>query len=819
MGYRFTLTNLNTLDSEVLANDPVGWQQGSYTLKRSDKYKSVLHEYSTALKFHCAGGGKQFVDAVYEADAVNGRIDILIEYDCDGSGNYDVLFNGLVNLATYTVEDDYTICQIERSDLYTRFINRDEISVDLESTVSIGGQSIAAADTIELPLSPSVIEYNDVWRTGDAYVYSYDKAAVAFSDSMVLFIPATQFDFTLDSSDINQAYSTAGSTTNATSFLTSALVRFNDNGISYPIQIDFELKFKGQLQILKTAGDRLGEGPQLRFGLYYGAELSTAALYAFVDVLLPAADDIVYPFDFNVADSIRINAGDSIWLSWIVSDVFQIATTNTFTLAEAGLFKIKSDTVYKATTTKAVLVHEAFNQIADAIADSNGNFVSNFYGRTDSQKQTYAANGCGAFIALTNGLNIRQFAGKPIYSSFKQLFEAMDCLHNLGAGYVNGKIQVEPLRYWYDNTTRIISLPFVNSYTVKDSNALYYNKIEVGYQKWESEFKGGLYEPNTKHEYATIVSSVKGTYQKLCSFITGSYAIEFTRRKNVSLMSSEDWRYDNDNFLIALSGKIKTAGRFRQSINAVEVPLQLSQLAAGHTIAISGTALNDGNYTIVSVEVFPATGNTRLIVAEALVNELSAGFYIQGVSVNMYGAELYDGAFTAGSGMVGLATAKNLRLTPKRMLLAHLNVLTAGLQKIKGFIKFVKGEGNTALQLTKLNTGCAEDFDGQPLAENQSLEWSDDRAANIRPLWFPQVYTFEYPLTYQQFKTIKANPNGYVEFFRFANDKKAGYILSMEYQLKTGITKFELLRLFAPEATGDENGNYIGDESGALIGG
>lgn len=45
--------------------------------------------------------------------------------------------------------------------------------------------------------------------------------------------------------------------------------------------------------------------------------------------------------------------------------------------------------------------------------------------------------------------------------------------------------------------------------TVKNDNKKYINKIEIGYQKWESEFKGGLDDVNAKHEYSTTISSVK----------------------------------------------------------------------------------------------------------------------------------------------------------------------------------------------------------------------------------------------------------------------------------------------------------------------
>ena len=152
MPYKWTLTNLKTLDSVVLGNDPIGWDEGVYTIKRSELYKGVFHEYTTSLKFHCKDGGKSFVDVVYQTDDIDGRIDVLVEYDCDGSGVYDTLFNGIINLASYKTDGDYTTVMVEKADLLTKFTNRDDISVDLETTTSIGGSTITAVNTTTLPL-------------------------------------------------------------------------------------------------------------------------------------------------------------------------------------------------------------------------------------------------------------------------------------------------------------------------------------------------------------------------------------------------------------------------------------------------------------------------------------------------------------------------------------------------------------------------------------------------------------------------------------------------------------------------------------------
>jgi len=814
MAYRWTLTNLTTLDFEVLTNDPIGWNEAVYTIQRSEKYKGIMHEYTSPLKFHCDGGGKAFIDAAYETLAIDARVDILIEYDCDGSGTYDMLFNGIINFATYMVENDLTICQVERSDLISKFISRDEISVDLETVLSIGEVAITAPEPLQTPMQAFVISYADTWRVQDGFTFSYNKPVEVTGPFL---IPQSQFDLILDRSDIDSAQSTSAAQGNVgTGTGLTSLVKFNDNSIVFPIDINFEIHFKGELDIVKNSGTRTTT-LQIIFNLRYGADLLSSNQYNLLTSSGLTGDSINLPFDINITDTIQIQAGDSLWLQWVINDTFGIETDNTFTF-EASTFEISSDTVSADTTCKTVLIHEAFNQVVDAIADSDGNFVSNFYGRTDSEKQTYDVDGCGSLIAVTNGLNLREFEEKKIYTSFSELFNAMDCIHNLGAGYVNGKIQVEPLEYWFDNLTKIISLPFVNRYTIKDDNRAYINKIEIGYSRWETEFRGGIDEVNAKQEYSTVIKSVKGAYSKLCDFIAGTYPIEFTRRKNKTLVPTEDWRYDNNNFLIAATKRQTVLARFVSDFLGyrILVAYSIKGILPGDTITITGSGSgNDGTYTVIVATESPSL--TRIEVVEAVTG---SGYELVGINgLDFYYPEKYADSFSGGTGMLQINSAYNLRLTPKRMLLAHLNVITAGLQKIQGLISFVKGEGNTDLETAKIDVGFAEDYDGQSLAENQDIDWTDGKAKNIRPLWLPQIYSFEYPLTYTQFKTIKANPNGYIEFYRFEDSKMAGYLMNMEYSLKTGMTKFELLRIYAPEGLGDEFGNYIGDGVGGIIGG
>ena len=802
MPYRWTLTDLIApyVGSEILTKDPIGWDEAVINMARSEKYKGMNTLYTNSLKFHCNGGGKEYVDAIYESEGIDGRINILIEYDCDGSGTYDTLFDGIVNLASYKTDGEYTTCNIEQSDLHTKLAMRDEISVDLESTTSIGGVTITPANTISLPLSSMSIQYSDLWNSANADSYTY---GYAFTITDVPYANAVALNMVLGNSDIDSASSVSEYNSmllTADLLPISPLVTFNDNTIIYPLSIAYSIDWAGTFADVLSSGTRVTSGADLVLSYGQADAPTQIILYSTASY---STSNFTEDFAVNTSGTISINAGDSIWVNWFVNAGSAISGDITFTFTQDSTFQITTDTVAFNSNAKSVLIHEAFNQVVDSICDSDNNFYSDYYGRIDSSKRTYDADGCGSKIALTNGLNIRKFDTKKIYTSLSDVFDAMDCIHNIGMGIVSGLVRVEPLSYWFDSTTKIITLPLVNKYELKDDNSRYINKIDIGYQKWESEFKGGLDDPNSRHEYSTIIATVKNVYTKICNFITSPYTIEFTRRKNKDVLATEDWRYDNDNFLIAVTNRtyfFTVDGEFNSGgFFVLTRTSETAQITISDIIIITNSSSNNGTFTVTDV-FFGAFNTLFVAVAEAIVNEAANPITItlDSSSPIKNKPELYSDSFSYGAGMNAITTAYNLRLTPARMLLAHMNVITAGLQLIRGVIKFVKGEGNTTLEcsatVVAYTDGCQEEYKSQQLKENQSFQWNDSNVLNISPIWGTGTYSFEYPLSYSEFKAIKSNPYGYIEFYKFANAPMYGYIMSMEYRIKTGLTKFELLK-------------------------
>jgi len=435
MPYRWTLTNLSDLTTEVLSKDPIGWDDGTYSIKRSEIYKGAFHEYTTSLKFHCSGGGKEFIDNIYQTEDIDGRIDVLLEYDCDGSGTYDELFNGIINLASYQTDGNYTTVNIEKSDLLTKLFSRDEISVDLESTTSIGGEAITAIDTTTIPMHSTLITYFDEWIIEDGYAYGYTETILE-NDEMHYY---NSFNMGLQSNDIDTAsagseYSDPTTIVFERSYI-SEIITFNEPAVIYPLTVEWEINFSGVFTDDETTGSGHRTNALNQCKLYWGKKNKSIPgsinSYLLYDDSGYSDDNHVVSFSMVGSGSITINHGDSIWIAWYWADTEDGAGSGSFATVAVSwvfnrsFFRITAPTLYKETDAKSVLVHEAFNQVVDSIADSDGNFHSDFYGRIDSEKISYADDGCGSLSSITNGLNIREF-NRPILASFKSLFERMN---------------------------------------------------------------------------------------------------------------------------------------------------------------------------------------------------------------------------------------------------------------------------------------------------------------------------------------------------------------------------------------------------------
>jgi hypothetical protein len=135
------------------------------------------------------------------------------------------------------------------------------------------------------------------------------------------------------------------------------------------------------------------------------------------------------------------------------------------------------------------------------------------------------------------------------------------------------------------------------------------------------------------------------------------------------------------------------------------------------------------------------------------------------------------------------ATGYNYDISPARNLKNWYAFIGSSLSfSVDKTIKFASGEVNYEMSTRKPNEQSV-------LAENGNVTPIDE------PIWDNFIYSFSHPLTRDQFKLLKANPYGYVEFTDGFGHVMEGFINTgngVDHDPNKGIAEFELLKVYRP---------------------
>lgn len=483
-----------------------------------------------------------------------------------------------------------------------------------------------------------------------------------------------------------------------------------------------------------------------------------------------------------------------------------VGTVSLF-IHDGAFFRIKGKSLCNKSIAKSYLINETFSRIAESYTNDCLRVYSDYFGRTNAQPYTSDQNGCGALEVLTNGLLIRdvRLTNGEVPSlklSFKELFEAMKAIHNIGIGIEadshrvgSSVIRVEPYKHFYqDDVLFALELPREIKHKVNDN---FVNDIAIGYAKWEGEEVNGLYDLFAKREYKTNVSSSRGKYEAETKFIASYNAIEVTRRR--FQMNSRDWRYDNDTFIVCVENKFCVHGSFAgKYISIAWEIIRLDNIFhIGDEIVISGSTSNDGTYTLsgvsVTITIYGDIITTlKVDIAGSLITE-GADFCIQNITHPICATEEYG--LVDGVTAVGVAvpeTEYNLRLTPVRNLLRHYPSIRESLVRTTDeSLYFTDGSGNITAATNITDKDCVVETDAL-LSENETI--NEDVFASINDTWAiaqNETITFDYPLTREQFRTLMSNPYGLIAV-TCGTKTMHGWVMNMEYEPVGGLTTFEL---------------------------
>lgn len=558
---KFIFTLGGDLGNQVIS-EPEGWASIIFNLERDLTYWSLIENFELPLIFYGTADGNNG-GYTYLSNAINNGIDtnvtIDIQLSFDDGDTYETCFDGRIDLSTCEeiVYRAKIQAAIVRNDLWAIFMANKSKPVDLLSTTDIYGNHRYPIPQRELSLPSQKLEgtfsgnYNGV-----TYQYSFLSDAVDYGlidyDEIIISEIETKFDLPVG---------TASTPVNSDLYELKYGGSYTFN-IQVYAQITVGVDIPGNFfNVILKAGTNtitLTKTNSVITTYISGGSINITT-YSYTGTLSLVAGNFIQLYFSAITPGTRRNAliyGKTQALTGAGIAITPGTVGNPLTF-----MRITANTTYTETTADTILVHDAGLSICDRILGRDDTFYSEYFGGANSAI-TYSSNGCGYLNTLTRGVNIRgyTFSEKPFTMNFDDWWAGVNPVFNLGLGYEeisNGSplstvIRVEPKSSFF-NTTSTVFLTGVNDIRIKFDLSLFTKTIQVGFELWQAETISGIDDPQTSHIYNLRYQLFGKDEKQLSKFIAASLAIEWTRR--LTRVQSQDWRLDENIFIIALSNQ------------------------------------------------------------------------------------------------------------------------------------------------------------------------------------------------------------------------------------------------------------------------
>ena len=220
---------------------------------------------------------------------------------------------------------------------------------------------------------------------------------------------------------------------------------------------------------------------------------------------------------------------------------------------------------------------------------------------------------------------------------------------------------------------------------------------------------------------------------------------------------------------------------------------------SGDSITLSGSTYSDGTYVISSLFVAQPTGiltnvNFPMVVYPASAIPSGSFSYRWDIYVHITNAnnQFYavEQGMKNGTNILAPDTVMNYRISPAHNAMRHYRNVITDRQYLTESLIFTGGEGNF-YALGKINDSCTPENDN--ISEGGNLSLANFTVADDgKPLFYPELVKFEYPLTWDEFLAIMANPYGEIQYEHLNEGLQSGYLVDLQYHPFTGVADFEL---------------------------
>lgn len=745
---RWTLTYNG--QSERLTKDPRGWENLILKHERDELYHAVFYFFSEELAFFCKGAGKTFIDNAYNDKGSEAEVTIKLEYRC-GNG-FSSLFPGRLNMKSYHQDfigkTLYTFVNVEKTGITHLVRNREDTKVDLTSRVSLDGSLLNnyTDAPYDLNLHSKVIYLESKWDKDNT-----DTACTTYSTSSTTAVWSVP-EFFMRKGDIHTSNEVDFIFSNTTTIPGNFPI-INTSGEeiyilpdTFTVEWDISGIFTDRSNVSLVGDNNCGEGALQMFlrttggapmilSLYYGQTLAQAdadgssVQLAVIPAWAASTSIEIQPFSGSGLVQITLNTGDKLWLVW--GFVYNI-TTGGF------IPDITRTWEYNASFLKISIDSTAAPSTAKAIA------IHEAWSRLSE--------------SITNQTNF------AFYSEFF------------------GRGNSQPLNYTSNGCGSFTSI--TNGLNIRGFEKPIYFAIQSFFSACNVVWNLGLGIERINGQEVIRIEEKNHFYNDTVIFQCLGVSKATMRFDEMKVYNTIEIGYDKWEIEV---------------VNGLDEPMTEAQFALVDIKSIKNNLVQKSTYVagMYAIELTRRKDSVRFPTEDYQYD--NENFFIalnRTVDANgnpsMLNVAEKDENFSNITNLYFPETAYNLRFQLRFLLARWMNMFTGGLTKLApSLIKPTYTEGNPDCTTTSL-TNCRSDAQGISVKNVQEFTYPD---ANFdsEPLFLPEEYEFDYPVSYSQYVQLIQNPNGVVEWSDRGGTYQ-GYIKSMSYHLKHKMMHFVLIR-------------------------
>lgn len=572
--YRFYLSHPTIGLKEI--SEPVGWDDASLISERDSEYFGLNTVFTTDLVFYgkahdgSDAGGDDIANIV-ETEGLDAEINVYIDVRPDTPEmDFERLFSGRLNLQSYRKTEEGVKIEVEQVSVWEDLISQKSKKFNLSGLVPNEITTHSRALLQQLDQHSNTDEGQEIssflgplQNVSNFTLYaSYGGPNIIRDD-----LPAEQYISLLgnvDPTSVNKFLMKAERPELAGTYEFSGRVKgilqASQAGPAAGAQsVDITIKHRRydpqdgtfeqvgidetQTVFINITANYDNGNFDFQWAITFDLELNQE-FYTYFEIDVPGIGPVA---GYNEIEMIFNGSYDS---------------SQNFTPFESNIL-LESDTVGNETQTEGLRIHEALDGLVQNMIGPN-RFYSEYLGTTTTKNRVYEQDGNGAFYFLCTGYNLRgaDYEDRPLVGSWDQIYNGFRDVMNLGLQVeeIDGQevIRVEPLfnMFLSDKATLILdNIGGLDRRTLGIESELsedfVFNALKTGYKKWETEEIAGSYEAISKIEMG--LGNIYGKpLTRESSLIASMSAIEVTKRKSTTL-GTEDWKYDESIFLIALS--------------------------------------------------------------------------------------------------------------------------------------------------------------------------------------------------------------------------------------------------------------------------